>query len=68
VRTYLAVAATGCVAAIALAFVAESAGVPWQAILALAAWPLLILTVPAGLLAWAKLRHGDPYNVEHRYR
>lgn len=33
----------------------------------LAAIPLVVLGLPAGLLLQAIVRHGDPYDVRHRY-
>lgn len=63
-----AVFGLGLTGAIALAFVAEARGVGPLGILVLACCPLMCLSLPAGLLAWAAWRHGDPYNVEHRYR
>lgn len=58
----------GCGLAVALGFLAQARGAGPVGILVLACCPLLVLSLPAGLLAWATLRHGDPYNVEHRYR
>lgn len=58
----------GLAGAVVLAFLAEARGVGWLGILLLACCPLLLLSLPAGLLAWAAWRHGDPYRVEHRYR
>jgi hypothetical protein len=39
---------------------------PWVA-LVLAAGPLLVLGAPSALMLYATLRHGDPYDVSHRY-
>lgn len=33
----------------------------------LAAIPLVVLGLPAGLMLAATVRHGDPYDVRHRY-
>jgi len=30
--------------------------------------PLVVIGLPAGLMAWATARHGDPYDVTHHYR
>jgi hypothetical protein len=60
--------AVGLAGSVAVAFLAEARGVGAVGILVLACCPLLCLSLPAGLLGWAALRHGDPYNVEHRYR
>ncbi len=39
---------------------------PWAA-LVLAAAPLVVLGLPAALMLCATIRHGDPYDVSHRY-
>ena len=39
---------------------------PWVALLA-ACGPLLIPGAPAALMLGSTLRHGDPYDVRHRY-
>jgi hypothetical protein len=33
----------------------------------LAAVPLVMPGAPAALMLWARLRHGDPYDVRYRY-
>ena len=43
------------------------AALAWQVHPVLAAVPMIALGVPAGLMAWATWRHGDPYDVSHRY-
>lgn len=54
--------------AVALAFLAQARGAGPVGILVVAAIPLVVLSLPAGLLAWATVRRGDPYNVEREYR
>jgi thiamine transporter ThiT len=68
VTARLVVFGLGLAGAVVLAFVAEARGVGAGGILLLACCPLVVLSLPAGLLAWGAWRHGDPYNVEHRYR
>lgn len=60
--------ALGLALAVLLAFEADAEGLAWWAVLVIAVVPLVLLSLPAGLLLWATWRHGDPYNVEHRYR
>jgi hypothetical protein len=53
----------GLVGAVGLAFYAEARGVGWLGVLVLACCPLMVLSLPAGLLMWATIRHGGPYNI-----
>lgn len=62
------VAAFGMLIAVVLVVYADARGAPWWACLFIACGPLLLLTVPAGLLLWATIRHGDPHDVTYRYR
>jgi hypothetical protein len=68
IRVVGGIAVLGLVLAVALALWADSRGAPWWADLLVACAPLLLLTVPAGLLGWSTRRHGDPHDVTYRYR
>jgi hypothetical protein len=68
IRVAAGIAVLGLVLAVALALWADSRGAPWWADLLVACAPLLLLTVPAGLLAWTTRRYGDPHDVTCRYR
>jgi hypothetical protein len=43
-------------------------GLGWPVALVLAAIPLVIPGAPAALMLVDTIRHGDPYDVLHRYR
>lgn len=66
VRQAIAVA-LGLVLAVLLGYGAVVEGLPALAVLVIAAVPLVGLALPAGLMLGATLRHGDPYDVRHRY-